>query len=49
MIAEQPDESPTALDLTAIMNIGMWKSLRMALRYSSVSVHHMRVSINRVN
>ena len=34
------------IDLISIMNMGGWKSLRMVQRYSSVSVDHMRESIN---
>jgi integrase len=37
------------IDLITIMNMGGWKSLRMVQRYSSVSVDHMRDSINRLS
>ncbi|GLV28067.1 hypothetical protein TomTYG75_05910 [Sphingobium sp. TomTYG75] len=37
------------IDLITIMNMGGWKSLRMVQRYSSVSVDHMRESINRLS
>jgi len=37
------------IDLITIMNMGGWKSLRMVQRYSSVSVEHMRESINKLS
>ena len=37
------------IDLITIMNMGGWKSLRMVQRYSSVSVDHMRESINKLS
>ncbi|UXC89700.1 MULTISPECIES: hypothetical protein [Sphingobium] len=37
------------IDLITIMNMGGWKSLGMVQRYSSVSVDHMRESINKLN
>ena len=37
------------IDFITIMNTGGWKSLRMVQRYSSVSVDHMRDSINKLS
>ncbi|WP_454888218.1 tyrosine-type recombinase/integrase [Sphingobium herbicidovorans] len=37
------------IDLITIINVGGWKSLRMFQRYSSVSIDHMRESINRLS